>query len=455
MDSILHTVSEGKTLNMTSSRRIGLLFLLLCSGLSIVWGTAAQRGAPGGILDFQAVYYGTRCLLHHCDPYNESQLQRLFLAEDRDLPSGPNKYMQVVTLDVNLPTTSLIVAPLAMLPWKTAHLAWMILTGCTLIFAALLMWDVGTDFSPALPSLLIGFLLANLEHLFVGGNAAGIVVGSGIIAAWCFLKDRYAAAGVLCLAVSLAIKPHDAGFVWLYFLLAGGTYRRRALQTLAVTVVIGAATLLWVSHVAPHWLPELRSNLATTSAHGALNDQGPDSMTGRTPGMVVDLQGVVSIFRDDPRFYNPVSYLVCGSLLLLWAVKTLKLRASAENAWLALAAMVPLTMLVTYHRPNDAKLLLLTVPACAMLWARGGRSGRLAALVTTAGILFTADIPLSILVILANALHVTATGFTGTILTVALTRPASVALLIMTIFYLWVYVRDAPDRIGLTKRATQ
>jgi len=171
--------------------------------------------------------------------------------------------------------------------------------------------------------------------------------------------------------------------------------------------------------------------------------------------MVVDLQGVVSIFRDDPRFYNPVSYLVCGSLLLLWAVKTLKLRASAENAWLALAAMVPLTMLVTYHRPNDAKLLLLTVPACAMLWARGGRSGRLAALVTTAGILFTADIPLSILVILANALHVTATGFTGTILTVALTRPASVALLIMTIFYLWVYVRDAPDRIGLTKRATQ
>ncbi|HEV2473093.1 MAG TPA: hypothetical protein VGS41_10530, partial [Chthonomonadales bacterium] len=224
---------------MTSSRRIGLLFLLLCSGLSIVWGTAAQRNAPGGILDFQAVYYGARCLLHHCDPYSESQLQHFFLAEDRDLPAGPSKYLQVVTLDVNLPTTSLIVAPLAMLPWKAAHLVWMILTGCTLILAALLLWDVGTTFSPALPVLLIGFLLANLEHLFVGGNAAGIVVGSSIIAAWCFLKDRYAAAGVLCLAISLAIKPHDAGFAWLYFLLAGGIYRRRALQTLAVTVVIG------------------------------------------------------------------------------------------------------------------------------------------------------------------------------------------------------------------------
>jgi len=34
-------------------------------------------------------------------------------------------------------------------------------------------------------------------------------------------------------------------------------------------------------------------------------------------------------------------------------------------------------MLVTYHRPFDAKLLLLAVPACAMLWAEGGRIGGL------------------------------------------------------------------------------
>jgi hypothetical protein len=35
------------------------------------------------------------------------------------------------------------------------------------------------------------------------------------VAAWCFIKGRFIPAGILCLAVSLAIKPHDAGLVWL------------------------------------------------------------------------------------------------------------------------------------------------------------------------------------------------------------------------------------------------
>ena len=98
-------------------------------------------------------------------------------------------------------------------------------------------------------------------------------------------------AGILCLAVSLAIKPHDAGLVWLYFLLAGGVYRKRALQTLLITVVLGLSAFLWVSHVAPHWMRDWRSNLAAISAHGGLNEPGPASVTGRTAGMVIDLQG--------------------------------------------------------------------------------------------------------------------------------------------------------------------
>ncbi len=44
--------------------------------------------------------------------------------------------------------------------------------------------------------------------------------------------------GILCLAVSLAIKPHDGGLVWLYFILAGGAFRKRALQSLVVTLAL-------------------------------------------------------------------------------------------------------------------------------------------------------------------------------------------------------------------------
>jgi len=52
-------------------------------------------------------------------------------------------------------------------------------------------------------------------------------------------------AGILCFAISLAVKPHVAGMVLLYFLLANARYRKRALQTLAVT----ALTLLASSFV--------------------------------------------------------------------------------------------------------------------------------------------------------------------------------------------------------------
>ena len=152
--------------------------------------------------------------------------------------------------------------------------------------------------------------------------------------------------------------------------------------------------------------------------------------------MVVNLQSVVSVFRDDPRLYNSVSYLVCGALLLVWSVMTLRSRPTPARAWLALAAVSALTMLATYHRPYDAKLLLLTVPACAMLWAEGGPMGWLALLVNTAGFVLTGDIPLALLVSLTRSLHVDTAGLPGKMLTVVLARPAPLMLLAMSVFYL-------------------
>src|ERR1035441_24793 len=97
------------------------------------------------------------------------------------------------------------------------------------------MWDLGAKHAPILSACLIGFLLANSESVFVTGNTAGMVVGLCLVGAWCFLENRFLAAGVLCMAISLAIKPHDAGLVWLFFFVAGGVYRKRALETLILT----------------------------------------------------------------------------------------------------------------------------------------------------------------------------------------------------------------------------
>jgi len=439
-------------LSMTRARWIGLLWLLLSSGIFILWGSALERTSPGGMADFKAVYYGTRCLIQHSDPYNANEFMRLYRAEGGEFPSDPvmsHLFSRAVFVCINLPSSLFLIAPLALLAWGPAHVLWMILVACGLILAAFLMGNLAESYSSGVALFLICIVLANSEILFSCGNTAGLAVSLCLVAVWCFLKERFVLAGVLCLAVSLAIKPHDAGLIWLFFLLAGGTYRKRALQTLLVTAVLCVPAFLWVTHIAPHWMPEVHANLLTTAARGSLNDPGPQSIAFRNPDMIIDLQSVLSIFRDDPRIYNPASYLICGVLILIWIARTFRSRLTLDSSYFALAAIAALCLLPIYHRQYDAKILLLTAPACAMLWARGGPIRWIALLLNTAAVVVTGDIPSAILIIFANKLHVDTAGVLGKILTIVLMRPVPLILLALGVFYLWVYVRrSAPDTVA-------
>lgn len=436
------------TLSLTRARWIGPLLLLLSSGISILWGSALERNSPDAMWNFKAVYYGARCLIQHSDPYKEGEFLRVYQADGGKLPLEPDTsrlFQRSVLVCINLPTALFLTAPFAILEWGLAHVLWMIMVAASLILAAFLMWDLAGNHAPGVSLFLICILLANSEILLLSGNLAGIAVSFCVIAVWCFLRERFVPAGILCLAVSLVIKPHDVGLVWLYFLLVGGVLRKRALQTLVVTVLLSLPAILWVTHVAPHWAQELHANLNATSAPGDISDPGPDSMSVHSSPMIIDLQTIISVFSDDPRIYNSVTYLLCGALLLVWSLATLRSRSSPTNAWLALAVIAALSMLATYHRQYDAKLMLLTVPACAMLWAEGGPVRWLALLVNTAGVVLTADVPSAILLLLTKNLHVSTAVLSGKILTVALARPSPLILLVTSIFYLWVYVRRAGD----------
>jgi hypothetical protein len=428
---------------MKIPRWVSLPLLLLSAAISIGWGSSLAL-TKYGTTDFRAVYYGTRCLLQHHNPYKVSELERVVRDEHGERPSETVQQHQAVTLYVNLPTTFLFVAPFAILPYAVAQMLWLVLLAALFLLAGFTMWNLSESYAPAVSLFLICMVLANSLVIFGGGNTAGIAVSLCLVAVWCFLRERFVLAGILCMALSLAIKPHDSGFIWLYFLLVGGVYRKRALQSLLVTVVLGLSAFLWVSLVAPHWMQDWHTNMSVISTHGHINDSGPASIVGfHTLGPVISMQSVISVFRDDPRFYNSISYLVCGPLLLLWVVATLRSRFSKDRAWLALAAIAPLTMLVTYHRPWDAKLLLLIVPACAMLWAEGGPKRWLAFLVSTAMLMAAGDIPMAVYLVPPGNTHEFATGLSGQILTILLARPIPLVMLIMGVFYLWVYVRRA------------
>ena len=427
---------------MTSAYRNGLLWVLLCISISIPWGVSNARGGNAW-LDFRGLYAASRCLIHQHNPYNVGDLEREYFSEDGQRPVDVPMNVQAIVLCVNVPTTFVVVAPLAALLWGPAHILWLLATGCVFVLAILLMWHAGLSYAPRVSTFLACILALNCEFFFAAGNAAGIVVGLCGIAVWCFLENRFVRLGVLCFGLSLAIKPHDAGFIWLYFLLAGGVYRKRALQSLLVTALIGMAAVLWVSHVAPHWIQDWNANLAAISAPGGINDPGPNSVTGRAFFSVVDLQAAISIFRDDPHFYNIASYLICGTLLLIWLIRTLRARFQLRGAWFALTAATAFELLITYHRPWDAQLTMLAIPPCCMLWAGRDRLGRMAFAITAAAILFAGAIPLAAFKMLADACQAGTTGFGAQLLTLVLRRPEPIALLAMGVFYLWAYVKHA------------
>lgn len=419
------------------------VLLILSSCFALAWGLALARAAHGTILDFKIVYYGANCLVRNHDPYNPSQLLQLYFAEGGEpVPQAAQGYrtQMIVASQMYLPTAALLFAPLGLLEWPIAYSLWVGLTVCGITAAAALMWIAASRYAASPPLYLILFLLLNSGILFSGGNPAGVAVGLCVIAAWCFLEDRLINLGLLCMAVSLALKPHDAGLVWLYFLMASAAMRKRALKSLAVTALIAVVALGWMRQVSPHWFAELLQNVQEYSLRGSYNDPGPSAIKFAGTGMIIDLQTVTSVIRDDPAFYKLSSYMLCAPLLAYWGLLTLRSRVSATRGWLGLAVIAPLTMLPVYHRPYDAKLLLLTIPACAMLWSRGRTTAGLSVILTGTAIFFTSDFPLALLSILSKGMHVPA-GPWGSVATILLMRPAPLALLALGGFNLFHYAK--------------
>ena len=424
---------------MTRMRLDGLYLFLLGSILFLLLSAVLQNDSPA--VDFRIMYYPARCLLQHGDPYREAEVLRVYRAEGADRSADGAQAAHIAAHYIYLPPAFSFTVPFAMLPWEPAYRLWMALTVASLIFASFLAFNLGADDAPVLSGALTGFLLANIQAIIILGNPAGIVISLCVVAVWCFLRERFVPAGILCLALSLALKPQDAGLVWLYFFLAGGVYRKRSLQTLLAAVAISLPCVLWVWRVAPRWIEEWRSDALTALNLGGLADPGLAQTGYHGPFILVDLQAVFSFFRDQPRIYNSAAYIVCAPLLLVWAFVTLRSRPSPARARLALAAIVPLSLLPVYHHLYDAKLLLLTVPACAVLWAGGGLVGRLALLVNAAAFVLTGDLLWSVFYAFITTLRLPAAGLSGRMLTAAQLFPAPLILLVMAIFYLWIYAR--------------
>ncbi len=433
------------------ARREGRLLLIAGAVLFLLIGLLWKPRPVFRLIDFKALDYASQALIQHRDPYREGSVLGVYEAAQetlRPVAAGPG---HIVALCVNLPTALALAAPFALLPWAAARALWLLLTAGFYLVAAYQIWRIGARWSPRMTGLLLGLLLSGSPLLLEFGNLAGIAVGLCVLGAILIIRQRHVSVGMVCLALSLLLKPQDSGFIWLCLLLAGGGHGRRALQALGLAAILGVLPVLWVTTFAPHWPAELHANIVATSLTGKVNNPGPPMVEPALDGaMMVSLQTVTCLLVGEPGAYNAIAWLACAPLLLVWLLFALRKTPSPSKIWFALAAIAPLSMLPVYHRQHDTGLLMLAVPACALLQSRGGRLASAAAWLTAIAALACSCLFLQPVGLLTYPLRSSLTGTKGIIATIALARPVPFALLALAAFYVWLFIwrRELPEQIS-------
>ena len=395
---------------------------------------------PHCMTDFRTAYSSTKSFLSGADPYDPQSVLNTYRLIGAP-PFRTHMEQVGVTHNVYPPTEYVPVAPIALLPYRLAKPFWFFLIAGGFFCACLLVLDLVAPSNSRLVGLLLGFLIAGSSSLVFYANPAGIAVTLAIIAVWSFMRQRWLAFGVLALALSLVLKPHDAGLIWLCFLLARNPYRKLAWQSLGLAALLSLPALLWISHIAPQWPAEAAANLRMYTQSGSTND--PASVYGSC--FIASLQVIFCFIKNDPSFYNLASLVAMAPVLLVWAVATFRIRGSVTKLWFAVAAIAPLSMLPVYHRQYDAKLIALTLPALALLWTQRSTARYLALAVTGIAVLLSSDLFWAVMLIVFKPLPIVSLPEPARLRFALVTFPVPLSLLALGLFYLWALLRFRPE----------
>jgi hypothetical protein len=334
-------------------------------------------------VDFKTVYSSSKCLLDGCNPYDSADLLKEYIKGHGDI-STRSLLTAFLPYQALYPPSSLFwVLPFAHLPWKPAVILWVTISGLLFATASLLMADLCDYWTSPLPQALIGVFVATSTMLLTTAQPSGLAISLCAIGVWSLIKNRAITFGIVCFSLSLALKPQIGGLAFIYFLLAGGARRNRAITLLLVAALFCVPGVLWAASVpaAAHWLHDMNTNLVGSAVRGNINDPGPTSYNSL---LVTDLQSIVAVFDDVPGIYNPITWATVGSLLLIWAYVAWHAAPSLKKDVLGIAAIACLSLLPIYHRHYDVRLLILTFPAVALLVKEGRATAVIAVLASLA-----------------------------------------------------------------------
>lgn len=337
--------------------------LLLLAAIAVFlmrgpWRAWQQSG------DFAPAYLSTRLWLAGSNPYNHAQFAALWQVAGG--PAGQAPTLET-TPSVYPPTTFVVLAPLALLPWGAAralllaiNVALTLLAIGALARVADLPWRdwQGRCF------WVFAVAFAPLHSGLATGNLIVIAASCALLAVWAASQKREWAAGLL-LGVSLCVKPPIGGAVWLAYALRG-RWRLTGVAGGAAFVIALIALAPLVAHRVP-WQESLLASHASAIAPGGVNDP-----TAANPSRhhLLNLQRLLFTVWTAPRLVNAVTL---GVIALLFAAWLWANRRTTQRELLSVGALATISLLPVYHRFYDALILLLPLAWSLAAWQGGWR----------------------------------------------------------------------------------
>jgi len=340
--------------------------LVLCvSGLLAFCVAAGFYGAFRSSIDLVNIYAGARCMFHGCNPYDTTQLEQQYLQAggradelapwEDEVPMYP-------------PSSFLALFPLTLLRFPEARVLWFLLNGFLFVTSAGMILSMCPRSYRWLSTILISLLVVSIGLPLALGNPAIFAISLLIIGSYLFFRGRFLPLGAFLLMLSLAAKPQIGGLIVVY-LLVRGIHRRYAEVAMAgaLALLLTAGLILSLHPRSTDWISTLSSDISASMEPGGINDPEPANIHAIT---LINLQAIASVFFPDAREYNAVAYAVFLTLLAVLIAAVLRTNACQEITFLSIGALSVLSLMPAYHRIPDARLLLISVPAVAIVYQK-------------------------------------------------------------------------------------
>ena len=340
-----------------NSRRNLVWAVLILSFLFFLYRGPIRGMRTDGYNDFAGSYTITHVWVHGLDAYSPKAFVDQWLNDGRPQWKFILNSAQASSLGgsgTGLPSSLPFIAPFTVLPAIISDRVWIWFTAATVVIMLLLLFRFR---SPLF--LALALALATLHTGIKGGNCSTLVIAClGFSYLWRY--ERPIVAGIL-LGVAGCFKPHLAG-AGLLFLIFEHTWTPVIVSVLTGLMSLAIFALrLAFTPVGTSWLPLFITRSVAIGFPGGADDF---SLANPARYQMVNLQVILGTVLSNRLVVNAIAISVVVALVVLWVYWMVRRDVSPIVGF---AAINVILLLPSYHRINDAGVIVFAIAAASTL----------------------------------------------------------------------------------------